>query len=60
LIGAMFGAAPFLPKRRWVWIYDLVLICLSFTGCCIAFGIPLLIFWLKPETKAFFNMQSSA
>jgi hypothetical protein len=58
LLGAMFGSAPFLPKRPWVWIYDLVLICLSFSGCCIVFGIPLLIFWLKPETKAFFNMQS--
>jgi hypothetical protein len=61
LIGAVFGAAPFLPKQPWVWIYDLVLICLSLPVCCCTpFAIPLLIFWLKPETKAFFNMQSSS
>ncbi|HEX2122748.1 MAG TPA: hypothetical protein VHL59_14015 [Thermoanaerobaculia bacterium] len=52
----VFGAAPFLPRRPWVWIYDLVLICAGFTGCCtLPFSIVLLIFWIRPETKAYFG-----
>lgn len=46
----------FVPRRPWVWIYDLVLICLGMTSVCtMPFCIPLLIFWLKPETKAYFG-----
>ncbi|CAN5756878.1 hypothetical protein BH23PLA1_BH23PLA1_10060 [soil metagenome] len=48
--------APFLPKRPWVWVFDLVLICLGFTNCCtIPACIPLLIYWIKPETREFFG-----
>lgn len=51
-----FLAAPYLPRKPWVWIYDLVLICLGMTSaCCIPACIPLLIHWLKPETKLYFN-----
>ena len=51
-----FAAAPFLPRRPWVWVYDLVLICLGLTSCaCLPITIPLLIFWLKPETKVWFG-----
>ena len=53
---AVYGASIFLPPRPWVWIYDIVLICLGFTSCLtLPFCIPLLIFWLKPETKAYFG-----
>jgi len=53
---AAYGAALFLPVRPWAWIYHLVLICVGFTSvCCMAVSIPLLIFWLKPETKAYFG-----
>jgi hypothetical protein len=56
VVGIPYGIAPFLPKRPWVWVYDLVLICLSLTSLyCLPFGIPLLIFWIKPEAKAFFT-----
>ncbi len=49
-------AAPFLPRRPWVWIYDLVLICLGMTSCaCLPICIPLLIFWIKPEVRAYFG-----
>jgi hypothetical protein len=51
-----YGVAPFLPKRPWVWIYDIVLICISMTSvCCLPIGIPLLIYWLKEETQVFFG-----
>jgi hypothetical protein len=53
------GIAPFLPRRPWAWYYHLVLIALGFTSCCWwPFVIPLLIFWIKPETKAYFDNPS--
>jgi hypothetical protein len=53
----LYGAAPFLPKRKWAWIYGFVTIGIGLTSaCCLPASIPLLIFWLKPETKAFFNV----
>ncbi|MCF6311480.1 MAG: hypothetical protein L3J39_03430 [Verrucomicrobiales bacterium] len=45
----------FLPKKPWVWVYHLVMICIGMTGCTIVFSIPLLIFWLKPEVKTCFG-----
>ncbi len=62
VIGALlfvpFAAAPFLPRKSWVWVYGLVLICLGMTSvCCLPATIPLLIFWLKPETKRFLGRQ---
>lgn len=51
-----FAAAPFLPRKSWVWVLGLVLICLGLTSaCCLPACIPLLIFWLKPEMKAFYE-----
>ncbi|HLM58716.1 MAG TPA: hypothetical protein VK422_21610 [Pyrinomonadaceae bacterium] len=55
---APYAAAPFLPRRKWAWVVGVVLIALSMTGtCCIPAAVPLLIFWVKPETKAFFNAR---
>lgn len=55
----VFAAAIFLQPKPWVWIYDLVLICLGFTSVCsMPFCIPLLIFWLKPETKRQFGRSA--
>jgi hypothetical protein len=52
----LYGAAPLLPKRPWAWTFHLVLIGLAATSaCCTPVAIPLFIFWLKPETKAFFG-----
>lgn len=50
-------AAPFLPRRRWAWIVGVLLISLGATGtCCLPAAIPLMIYWAKPENKAFFGM----
>jgi hypothetical protein len=55
-LAAVFGVAPLLPKKPWAWVYHVVLIGLSMTSfCCMPISIPLLIHWLKPETKAFFG-----
>lgn len=60
VLGFLLFAAcllPFLvPPRPWVWVYDLVVICLGLTSACfLVICIPLLIFWLKPEAKAYFG-----
>ena len=57
LVLAVAFALPFLlPRKPWVWIYDLVLICIGMTSCCILpAAVPLLIYWLKPEAKHWFN-----
>lgn len=55
-LGVVFAAAPFLPRRPWVWVYDLVLIILGLTSCITwPLTIPLLIYWLKAETKWWFG-----
>lgn len=52
----VFAAVFFLPHKPWTWIYHIVLICLGMTSCCLLpLTIPLLINWLKPETKALFG-----
>jgi len=54
----IFAIAPFLPKKPWVWIYGIVLIGLGMTSaCCLPATIPLLIFWIKPETQQFFGRK---
>jgi len=51
-----YALAPFLPRKSWVWVFGLVLICIGLTSaCCLPACIPLLIFWLKPEMKAFYG-----
>lgn len=50
-----FAAGPLLPRRRWAWVVGLVLICIGLTSmCCLPIAIPLLIWWLKPETKEYY------
>jgi hypothetical protein len=52
----MYAVAPLLPKSKAAWIYGFVTIGIGMTSACtLPFCIPLLIFWLKPETKAFFR-----
>jgi len=46
----------FASPRPWVWIYDLVIIGLGMTSACfLPVCVPLLVFWLKPETKKYFG-----
>ncbi|MBU6178636.1 MAG: hypothetical protein KGR69_03185 [Verrucomicrobia bacterium] len=48
----------FLKPRPWVWIYDLVVICIGMTSACfLPLCVPLLIFWIKPEVKAWFGRK---
>ena len=51
-----FAFGAFLPQKPWAWIFGLVLICIGLTSvCCMPATIPLLIHWIKPETKFYFG-----
>lgn len=59
VVGILFAPAYFVaalsPRAPWGWIYGFVTIGIGMTSCCcLPATIPLLIFWMKPETKAFF------
>jgi len=56
---AIACALPFLlPRKPWVWVYDLVIICIGMTSCCILpASVALLIFWIKPDVKLWFNRK---
>ena len=46
----------FMPAKSWAWVYGIVLIGIGMTSCCfLPACVPLLIFWLKPETQAYFG-----
>jgi MFS family permease len=56
VLAALFGAGPLLPRRSWAWVFGLVLIVIGMGSmCCLPATVPLLIWWLKPETKAYFT-----
>ena len=51
-----FLIGAFLPRKSWAWVFGLVLICIGLTSvCCMPVTIPLLINWIKPETKFYFG-----
>ena len=55
-LGGMFIIGAFMPLKPWAWIYGIVLIGLGMTSCCcLPATVPLLIFWIKPETQTYFG-----
>ena len=56
VLAALFGAGPLLPRRSWAWVFGLVLIVIGMGSmCCLPATVPLLIWWIKPETKAYYK-----
>jgi hypothetical protein len=59
-LGAVFlivsVVALLLPRKPYNWVVGIVMMALGMTSCCfLPFLIPLLIYWVKPETKAYFG-----
>jgi MFS family permease len=55
-LAAAFATPFFVAPKPWVWIYDLLLIAVGMTSCaCWPITIPMLIYWIKPETQAHFG-----
>lgn len=56
VLAAVFLAPLVLPRKPWVWIYDIVLIALGLTSCALwPVCIPLMIFWLKPDCQRYYG-----
>lgn len=60
IFGAIFFAlyvfALLLPEKPYNWVFGIVMIAIGMTSCCLwPAVIPLLIYWIKPETRAFFG-----
>ena len=54
----VFAVAFFLPPKPYNWIVGIVMLAIGMTSCCtLPAVIPLLIFWVKPETQAFFGRK---
>jgi len=54
----VFAVALFLPPKPYNWIVGFVMMAIGMTSCCcLPAVIPLLIFWIKPETQQFFGRK---
>jgi hypothetical protein len=62
VVGAVFFllylVALVLPPKPYNWIVGIVMIAIGMTSCCLwPAVIPLLIYWVKPETRKFFGRE---
>lgn len=60
ILGAGFyGFAACVPRRPWAWVVGMIAIVGSTFPflCTVAGTIPLLLGWLKPEAKSYFNQR---
>ncbi len=56
VLALVYAVAPFLRPAPWLWTFHLVLIAFGMTSvCCLPVCIPLLIGWIKPETRQYFG-----
>jgi hypothetical protein len=55
VMGSIFVATFFLPRRPWAWVCHLIILALGLTGCDIVFCVPLMIFWLRADNRAYFG-----
>jgi hypothetical protein len=48
--------ALLIPRKKWSWIYGFAPIVIGLTSlCCLPMTIPLLLWWIKPGTRAWFG-----
>lgn len=56
----LYAVAALLPAKPYNWIVGIVIIALGMASCCtMSAAIPLLIFWVKPETQEFLGRKTS-
>ncbi len=54
-LASLFAVGALVPHKPWGWQVGLVAVALGLVSCTAVFAFPLLVFWLKPETKAAFG-----
>ena len=59
LVAAAYAFAAVVPRKPWGWVFGLVMICTTtFPFVITAAGtIPLVMFWVKPAMRAYFNKR---
>ena len=55
VFGAFYAVAAMVPFKPWGWTVGLIAICLGLSSCLVVAAVPLLVYWMKPETKAAFG-----
>jgi hypothetical protein len=56
VLAGVCGVALAAPLRPWTWVFHLCLICLGMLNpVLLLVCIPLAIYWLKPETNAYYR-----
>ena len=61
LTSLAYFVMPFLPRRRSVWVYGIVLLALACMSLVTApVSIALLIFWVKPDVRSYFGYERPA
>jgi hypothetical protein len=54
-LAVFYGVAAFVPFRPWGWTLALVAICFGLTSCMLPVATGLLLYWMRPLTKAAFR-----
>ena len=61
LLAPAFLASFFLPRSRRAWVYHVVLIALGMVSvCCLPATVPMILYWIKPETYGYFDPEGLA
>jgi hypothetical protein len=55
VMGSIFLATFFLPRKPWAWVCHLIVLAFGLTGCDIVFCLPLMIFWLRADNRTYFG-----
>lgn len=54
----LFSLGLLVPRRKWGWIYGFFPIAIGLSSpCCMPASIPLLLFWIKPNTRRWYNVD---
>jgi hypothetical protein len=54
--GLLLGIAIFLPRKPWAWVWCLIAILLGLGGITILVAVPLLVYWLRGDTRRYYGM----
>ncbi|MCS6860174.1 MAG: hypothetical protein NZT92_07635 [Abditibacteriales bacterium] len=61
LLALIFLASFFLPRTRRAWIYHTVLIAIGMVSICgLPATVPMILYWIKPETYGYFDPEEWA
>lgn len=54
-LAALHGAAALVPYRPWGWTVGLVVLAVGLSSASALAALPVLVLWLRPETRAAFG-----